>query len=474
MYTGGAVQFDASPHVQLYGKLLLKKQAEQDAFDEYIRNLNKNVNSAGLRNADRPVFDKKLADWQKFGMQNRENIRKRIGGADIKFMQDYQDLLNLVAESKTEEEKKKPLVEIMTDPNKRERLSADIIPDIAAHDEPLNIIGEDGSIIKNPNRRSFDITRLSFDPKPFETDKYFKGLEDVKRMDLPPNIVKDPKSMTQTVTTTSVFDDQAKDVIATRAVSEYMNNPSFRKVVNDLKEEDYNPVFKANYGRDIQTPADLAAAYTLKGMQQKVTTSKVEPDTFGRQQKMAALNDYYAKRRIDYRRAGNQQDQNQVLEAWIQRTFNEGKGTYNPVMIKGKFQPGRQIAVPVDFKKKYTITQRDEDGKIISTEPPRFVMTEDKKFVIPLYPGRKSDYQDPIPIETFRNELGKLWMSAKDRVGEMDEISFDNEDEVEDVTTEIISGPSGGETIKGSEVPKGASITQKDGEYYYNGKKIIM
>jgi len=449
LYSGGAVDFNSQPHVQLWGQLQAKKRAQEEAFDEYLRNLNKNVNSAGLRNVDREIFDKKLADWQKFGIENRDDIRKRKGGADMQFMQKYQELLNDIAESKGEEEKKKPLTQLLLDPSKRELMNEDAIAEIEAHDLPLQIQAPDGSFQRNPNRKSIDYSSISFNPKPFEQDKYFKQFEDIKRMELPPVVVNDPKTMTQTKTTTSVFDDEAKDIIATRAVTDYMQNRSFKKIVDGLKVEDYNPTFRANYGRDIQSPADLAAAYTLKGLQQKTVKSEVSADTFERQKQMAAINDQYARGRIalqqanrkaylDYKNAGNKQEQESVLEGYINRTYDTGKGTYNPVMVKGKFEPGRQVTIPVEVKNKYTLKYKDKNGNDV-IESPRFVMTNDKKYVVPLYPGRKSDYQPPIPMELFRNDLGKLWLTKKDAAGEMGELdlSDDGEEEV-DITTQIV------------------------------------
>lgn len=294
LYSGGDVLLNQQPHIQLYANLMARKQARDDAYEEYIRNLNKGINGAGVRNQDRPAFDQKLADWQKFGIDHANEIKNTKNGADIKFMQGYQDLQNLVGESKTEEEKKKPIVEMMLDPAKRDRLNNDdVINSIHSHDQPLYVPDANGNLVRNPNRKSIDYTDVSFNPKPFEDDKYFKGLEDVKRSDLTPTVTRDRKSMTQTVTTNSAFDQDAKNTIATRAVSRYMNDPSFKDYVSKLNPDNYNDTFKQNFGRDISNPADLAAAYTLKGMQQKVTTSKLEPDVFGREQSMAALNHSY-------------------------------------------------------------------------------------------------------------------------------------------------------------------------------------
>src|SRR5574341_528528 len=128
IYSGGGVVLDSRPHVQLYAQLKQREQAKRDAYDDYVRNLNKNINPAGMRNQERAVFEDKLRQWQEFGLKNRDalsNPRKDNGAASMEFQAGYQDLQNLIAESKGEEEKKKPLVEIMTDPAKRDRLNED-------------------------------------------------------------------------------------------------------------------------------------------------------------------------------------------------------------------------------------------------------------------------------------------------------------------------------------------------------------
>src|SRR5690606_1526502 len=162
--------------------------------------------------------------WQQFGMNNRDRLRNPRtdgGAASMEFQTRYQDLLNLINESKEEEEKKKPLVEIMVDPDKRERLTEEIIPMVESHDQPIYVVDEQGQTVRNTNRKSFDVSEISFDPKPIDIKKYFDGYNDIKRMELPPVVTKDPKNMTQTIETTAVYSDEAKDVIATRAVLNY-------------------------------------------------------------------------------------------------------------------------------------------------------------------------------------------------------------------------------------------------------------
>lgn len=439
LYTGGNERFDSRPHTQLYMQLMAKEQAKQEAFDEYLRNLNKGINSAGLRNVDRQVFDKKMSDWQNYGMQNRDNIRKRKGGADIEFSNKYQDILNTVAESKTEEDKKKPLVEILLDPAKRERLSEDIIPEIAAHDQPIYTVGKNGEIERNPNRRSIDYTKLSFDPKPFEQDKYFKQFEDVKRNEQPPAVVKDRKNMTQTVTTTSVFDDDAKNVIATRATTDYMQNPSFRKVINGLNKDDYNQVFKSNYGRDIQTPADLAAAYTLKGIQQKVITSKLEDDKEALRKdqqafdlKKLAIQNANAKELIALRKGLDKNDaalQDVWIDNYIDKISEEanipgadkisygdagGKKIYEPfvpidpvlskALEKQKVQPS-DLTITADGKYRPIYYKFDKDGKRLPGKDGGYVVD--------------TELSVPITRDQLKLSLGAKSVSPTQRTKEM-------------------------------------------------------
>jgi hypothetical protein len=357
LYTGGNVTIDQRPHVALYNQLMQRKQARDDAFDEYIRSLNKNINSAGMRNQEREVFDTKLADWQKFGMENKDAIRRRQGGADIEFQKRYQDILNTVQESKTEEEKKKPFVEIWLDPAKRDRINEEeALNSIQQHDAPLYRKNKDGVWERNPDRRSLDYERIAYNPKPFEQDKYFKQFEDVKKMDLPPVVTKDPKTMTQTSVTTSIFDKEAKDIVATRAVTDYVQNKSFKQVIDGLDPKEYNDFFKKNYGHDIQTQADLAAAYTLKGLQQRSVKSEVKDDVYARQRAMEAIRQANRKALVRLRDSLEEDDvagNNLWVDRYIATTTEEAKQNPNKriVAIGGKRLVEDNIAVDPTLSK---------------------------------------------------------------------------------------------------------------------------
>ena len=187
LYTGGSERFNLQPHVNLYAQLAAKKQARDDAFDEYMRNLNKNINSAGLRNVDRDAFDAGLADFQKFGIENRDAIRSRKGGADIVYHQKYQDLHNIIAESKGEEEKLKPFVEMRLDPEKWQRVNQEsAIREIDLHNQPIRVRGADGLFQRNTGRKSIDYNSFTFNPKKL-TDDDWRQYEEGLNKQVPPD-----------------------------------------------------------------------------------------------------------------------------------------------------------------------------------------------------------------------------------------------------------------------------------------------
>lgn len=347
VYSGGSERIDTRPHTMLYAQLMQRKQAKDAAVDDYVRNLNKNVNPAGMRNQEREVFEQKLKDWQRFGVENKDKLRNPRGDkgeASMEFQARYQDIMNLINESKGEEEKKKPLVEIMTDPNKRDRLNEEeIFPKINLHDKPLYTKDELGNYVRDEERKSFNVADLNFNPKPFEQDKFFQGLDDVKPSQSSESVVKNPKDLTKTVITTSVFTPSDRNVIASRAVAEYGQNKSFKDFVDNLDPSEYNDIHKQAFGDDIQNGGDLAAAYALKGKQQTAVATKIEEDAFAQRKALLALNDAYSKGRMYMRRAWSQADK-ATQDSWVD-------GQLEGIVAKGK-QGGEVVYTDQDGNKR--------------------------------------------------------------------------------------------------------------------------
>ena len=76
LYSAGAVTFDATPSTNLYGQLMAKRQAKEEAIDEYYKKLPQTLNSAGMREQSIPGFNEGVSGLQKYWMENRDKIRK--------------------------------------------------------------------------------------------------------------------------------------------------------------------------------------------------------------------------------------------------------------------------------------------------------------------------------------------------------------------------------------------------------------
>jgi hypothetical protein len=327
LYTGGAERFNSRPSIALYANLMARQQAKEDAYDEYIRSLNKNVNPAGMRNQERQVFDEKLAEWQKFGMENRDAIRKRTGGVDMEFQRKYQDLLNTIQESKTEEERKKPAIELLLDPNKRDRIDEDgFMRDITSHDAPLYIKDSKGQWVRNPDRRSLDFTGFSFNPKMMETEdwrKYDEAMDKAFPADKTnTNISPHPKDkFTNLVTTAKVYSPDKLKGIGDAAINDYESdrrlNYSFRKThpFKEWKEEheaqfsELNAAFQKAYpGRNISNESELFAATQIQRKLAPTVEEKTEANweardsrNFAQQKELKALDHAYSVSEIKLR-----------------------------------------------------------------------------------------------------------------------------------------------------------------------------
>lgn len=302
MYSAGNVVFDSQPIVNLYAQLSQRREmqnkAKEDAFQEYARGLNTKINAAGHRVVDNPVFSEKLQQWQKFGMANKDKLSKNDINTRTEFDRQYQELLNITNESKAEEEKKKPFVEMILDPAKRERLSSNVIPAVANHDEPLYIKNKSGEWERNQNRKSLDYTSNLFDPK-FDFTKGFEGWS--KGMDrgevIGDVLRKDPVTGRAIVATTKAYTPEQIQQIglnAARSVADVPDNQNYYQLkFEKLSEDEYaklNDAFQSVYGKEIETrlpngqrtkirnyidsPEEVAAAEAV--LQAKALTEKGE------------------------------------------------------------------------------------------------------------------------------------------------------------------------------------------------------
>lgn len=310
IYSGGAVKLDSQPFVNFYTNMLAKKQAKDEALDQYYQNQFKNVNPAGARTQDLPQFTEKVNEWQKFYYQNKDNIRnprKDGGKAASEFQSRLIDAQNYIQQSKNEAKITQEVMPLLRDPDKRSRIPDSVIGDLAIHDLPLS----------DPKRKSFDFSKLNFDAKPFDVNmqkNYLQGIQQGLKMDEAiTGVKKDPNGFTQTVTTTASLGDQAKGAIQNRAAGAYASDPSFKHFVDtELSKpgnyQQLNSIFKKQYGTDIAHPEDLATAWSMGAIQDQQTKQKTEDDWKARQDYLQSQRNNLLDKRLAAEKAGKKDE----------------------------------------------------------------------------------------------------------------------------------------------------------------------
>jgi hypothetical protein len=129
-----------------------------------------------------------------------------------------------------------------------------------------------------------------------------------------------------------------------------------------------------------------------------------------------SVGDIYKKARIDYRNSANDQQKEGVIQKLVDDSFDAGQQKV-ATAVNGKYTPARLISVPVEFAKQYEKADPKLSGAKVR---PVFYMTEDKKYVVPRYPREESYGQTPIPIKTYKAEIGKIILSKKDNEAEIE------------------------------------------------------
>jgi hypothetical protein len=345
LYSGGAVKFDTQPYINFYAQTKARQQAKDEALDQYYQNQFKNVNPAGARTQDLPQFTEKVNEWQKFYYQNKDNIRnprKDGGKAASEFQSRLIDAQNYIQQSKNEAKVTQDVMPLLRDPDKRSRIPDSVITDLATHDLPLN----------DPNRKSFDFSKLNFDAKPFDVTmqkNYLQGVQQGLKMDEAiTGIKKNPNDFTQTVTTTASFGDEAKGAIRNRAAGAYGSDPSFKHFVDTelSKPNNYqqlNSIFKKQYGVDIAHPEDLATAWSLGAIQDQQTKQKTEDDWKSRQDYLQGQRNALLDKRLAAEKAGKKDE-----GGWI----NEYVGVLKEQSLGGP-------KIPFKYKNGTTVQEYD-------------------------------------------------------------------------------------------------------------------
>lgn len=172
-FSAGAVILDSTPVTDYYLNQEAKKQAKDEALDKYYQDQLASVSSKGLRSQDMNIFADKFKNLQQLYMENKNAIKNptKYGFEKAQeYNQKRQELMNLPALSKSEQEKENEINKLLADPTKRDLIDVPTLDKaLQSHKLPLG----------SENRESLDLARTPFLAKrlsPQEKTNYIKNL----------------------------------------------------------------------------------------------------------------------------------------------------------------------------------------------------------------------------------------------------------------------------------------------------------
>jgi hypothetical protein len=357
LYSEGAVVFDTQPFANLYNQFIARKQAKDEALDNYFRDFGKNITPAGMRNQDIPVLTAKNNEWRQFYQQNKNaimNPRLDGGKAYSEYMSRYQDQLQTIQQSKNAADITKEIGRVRADPKKAELISEDTFNLMALHDKPLN----------DPEHKTFDLNSLTFKPPAFDA-KMREGVYKALTSGMTPSkIAGTPQSIGNfqlKIPYTQEFSEQDLQAIGNRAkafadsdrsIKNYAEKELLPSVINDpIKFEELNKVYKQVYGKDAVSGQDLFAAQSILDLNRKSVEEKIEPDVFGRQKAMEAIRHANAKSLAEFKKKIDPNDtemNNTWVESYMQQLADQAKKSGR---FEYKYKDGRRVYeydIPID------------------------------------------------------------------------------------------------------------------------------
>ena len=465
LFTGGNERIDLRPHVQLYAQLMQRKQAKEDALDQYYQNLHKSVNPAGMRTKDiEGGWSQKLNDFTTFGIENKKSISNPKTPEDRvlanRFMSMYQDLQMDTSKSKEAAAMEMELA--------KQKISGKWNPT----QDDLDVASSIGSSIydpkyyKDPDIRTkpYSLADLSLNiPQvtPKEQEEYYKAAVG----NLKPKEKYDETKARRDNVTGQVFvpfqasyeTDQVKKIAENAGVLFPGNRTPigvhYEKLLHDPKFfEEANAAFQSVYGPDavVDTPKKAAQAAAIINTMADVSTGekpfKDENLAYDKQKAMAK----YTQDRIDARQR-RQQDftiarenyrnskNATIVDEYVQSQYNDPDAKPGWVTNDGKKYEGKFVKAPKFLIDKYSINEGTKDAP--KWNDPKFFISDDGKYVFPVYKykddkrptgafGVSTDTK-PINMADWKIEISNDWIKNNRTANELSD-EFDVEGEVDE------------------------------------------
>lgn len=271
IYSAGAVEVNQQPYINIYMHNLQRKQAREEALDNYEMNRINRMNEQGVRDIDRPGLDAKVIDMKTYYQANKDKIRKGGTPEAYNYEKMFRDTLGGVSKSKNATARAETFNKIRLERQKLGRNTPEDWFNEYSQHEDTPIWDDNFQDLDLPKYMSQN--QVKYDPK--KTIDLFK---DVKRTPGSPryeNIPGDKFSRNEFIDET--YDDNAKMAIASRTHDLFDSNDGFAAAVqqdyeNPVRRGEHEKTFIKEFGTAPHSMADYATAKVLSELQPTVTS----------------------------------------------------------------------------------------------------------------------------------------------------------------------------------------------------------
>jgi len=276
LYSGGGERLNSQPIVNIYAQTLLRRQARDEALDEYERNRINRINEAGLRDQDREGLDNRVLELKGYYNANKDAIRKGNNAAAYEYEKMFRDNLNYISESKDAAARADAFNKLRQERLRMGRSTPqEWFEDYSSHELP----------IRSEGRKHLDVTKYMSQIKPkYDQQKSMKLLSEVKKVPSAPRyepIPGQPDLRNEIIE--YKLDDEGKQAISAIAMNEYDVNDGFadhvQSVINDpIRRGRLEQVFESNFKTKPNSPQEYAVAVKLDELQPTMVKTKAVAD----------------------------------------------------------------------------------------------------------------------------------------------------------------------------------------------------
>jgi len=376
----GEAPLNPLPYVNIALQQRAKKQAREQAIDQYYQKLPDTINDKGIRDVEIPIINEYKNKIFEFGLKNKEALRNPKldnGAAQFTLQKMMREAHGVARESQNAAKTDLELGKLwFSKENQWALANDDFIKQHDQHNLPVT----------DPNYKKMDLANVMAQ-RPFNQDAFVKQLktqfpysEKITRTTDPDNPLYD------IVTTKPTLDPKTKMGIYDFAADKLHNDYTFaNKIKKDLAGTGQLPrlqeISQEVFGKPIESDEDLAAAYTVSQMYSPPTKEKSQTDVGAviDKRRKEGMEDWLRKNKITFGQSMAKIAANkaagQVPEdlGYLSDNVSDEVGRDVNITFEGKTVPKRVVYVDeVDPERLDIITGRDLSKKKFGVKPIAF------------------------------------------------------------------------------------------------------